>query len=56
MHKVQFDFITDPRWRMLDGVDKENAFQDYMDELLVKEKEDSRLQKERNIENLRILM
>ena len=22
MHKMQFDFITDPRWRMLDGVDK----------------------------------
>ena len=38
MHRVQFDFITDPRWRMLDGIDKENAFQDYMDELIVKEK------------------
>jgi hypothetical protein len=22
MHKVQFDFITDPRWRILDGTDK----------------------------------
>ena len=31
LHRVQFDFITDPRWRILDGVDKENAFQDYMD-------------------------
>ena len=36
MHKVQFDFITDPRWRILDGIDKENAFQDYMDELMIK--------------------
>lgn len=36
MHKVQFDFITDPRWRILDGMDKENAFQDYMDELMIK--------------------
>lgn len=33
MHKVQYDFITDPRWRILEGNDKENAFQDYMDEL-----------------------
>lgn len=22
MHKVQYDFITDPRWRMLDGIEK----------------------------------
>ena len=27
MHKVQFEFITDPRWRLLEGIDKENAFQ-----------------------------
>ena len=31
MHKVQFEFITDPRWRLLEGIDKENAFQQYMD-------------------------
>ena len=39
MHKIQFDFIADPRWRILEGADKENAFQDYMDELYSKEKE-----------------
>ena len=39
MHKVAYDFMTDPRWRILDEVDKENAFQDFLDGLWVKEKE-----------------
>jgi hypothetical protein len=33
MHKVAYDFMTDPRWRILDEIDKENTFQDHIDEL-----------------------
>lgn len=54
MHKIQYDFITDPRWRILEGVDKENTFQDYMDELYVKQKESLRIDRERSIENLKM--
>jgi hypothetical protein len=36
MHKVAYDFLTDPRWRLLDEIDKENTFQDYIDDLMVK--------------------
>jgi len=38
MHKVEYDFLTDPRWRILDEADKKNTFQDYLDELWNKEK------------------
>lgn len=36
MHKVQYDFITDPRWRLLEGIEKQNAFQEYLDKLALK--------------------
>ncbi len=38
MHKVEYDFLTDPRWRILEDADKKNTFQDYLDELWNKEK------------------
>ena len=42
MHKVTYDFQTDPRWRILDENEKENVYQGYMDELWGKEKIEER--------------
>ena len=39
MHRVAYDFMTDPRWRLLEEHEKENAFQGYMDELWQQEKD-----------------
>lgn len=41
MHKVAYDFMTDPRWRLLEEHDRENAFQSYLDELWQKEKDEA---------------
>ena len=40
MHKIAYDFLTDPRWRLLEEHERENAYQGYMDELAQKERED----------------
>jgi len=31
MHRIAYDFMTDPRWRLLDEHERENTFQNYMD-------------------------
>ena len=56
MHKVQFEFITDPRWRLLEGIDKENAFQQYMDELLIVERDENKKKRQLYIEELKELL
>ncbi len=38
MHKIAYDFIADPRWRLLEEHQRENTFQTYMDEIAQKEK------------------
>lgn len=56
MHKVAYDFITDPRWRLLDEHERENTFQNYLDELYHKEKEEQNRQKEANCQAFRTLL
>lgn len=47
MHRVAYDFVADPRWRLLEEHERENTFQAYMDELAQKEREEAaRLKKE----------
>ena len=48
MHKIAYDFMTDPRWRLLDEHDRENTFQNYMDELAHKEREAAEKAKKHN--------
>lgn len=31
MHKMAYDFMADPRWRLLDEHERENTYQNYMD-------------------------
>lgn len=31
MHKVAYDFMADPRWRLLEEHERENTFQAYLD-------------------------
>jgi hypothetical protein len=40
MHKVAYDFMIDPRWRILEEHDRESAFQQYIDELWNREKKE----------------
>jgi hypothetical protein len=39
-HKISHLFVLDPRFRILEERDKENVFQDYMDDLYNSEKEE----------------
>ena len=48
MHKIAYDFITDPRWRLLDEHERENTFQNYMDELYQKEMQEQNQIKQEN--------
>jgi pre-mRNA-processing factor 40 len=41
MHRVAYDFLPDPRWRLLEEHDRENTFQAYLDELAQKEKDEA---------------
>ena len=53
MHKIAYDFLTDPRWRLLDEHERENTFQNYMDELAQKEREAAEKAKKYNCEAFR---
>ena len=44
-HKVAHLFIHDARWKAVEERDRENIFQDYLDESYNKEKEDHRNKK-----------
>ena len=46
-------FLNDPRYRALDERDKEEIFQDYLDDLEKKEREDFQIQTKQRISNLR---
>ena len=52
-YKISHMFILDPRFKILEERDKENVFQDYMDDLYSKEKEEQRVQRKNNIEILK---
>jgi FF domain. len=41
-YKVAHHFVNDPRWKALEDRDRENIFQDYLDDLFQKEKEEKR--------------
>ena len=41
-YKVYPIFVNDPRWKALDERERENLFQNYLDELYDKEKEEKR--------------
>lgn len=56
MHKIAYDFMADPRWRLLEEHERENAFQDYMDELAQKEKEEALKVKRENCEGFRLAL
>lgn len=53
MHKVAYDFLADPRWRLLEEHERENAFQQYMDELAQKERDEALKLKRENCEAFR---
>lgn len=44
-HKVAVNFIHDPRWKLVEDRDREILFQDFLDELFNKEKEDNRIKR-----------
>lgn len=56
MHRIAYDFMTDPRWRLLDEHERENTFQNYMDQLAQKEKEVAEKAKKDNIQNFKDML
>lgn len=52
-HKISHMFLLDPRFKILEERDKENVFQDYMDDLYSSEKETQRQQRKSNIQVLK---
>lgn len=44
-HKVAHVFMNDYRWKALEDKDRENIFQDYLDELFENEKQEKRQKK-----------
>ena len=44
-HKVCHQFVGDSRWKSLDEKDRENIFQDYLDSLYEKEREEGRMKR-----------
>lgn len=44
-HKVAQQFIMDQRWKMVEERDREILFQDFLDDLYNKEKEESRIKR-----------
>lgn len=44
-HKVAYLLVHDPRWKVVEERDREILFQDYLDELYNKEKEDNRIKR-----------
>jgi hypothetical protein len=53
---MAYDFMTDPRWRLLEEHERENTFQNYMDELAQKEREEAMASKKDNCEAFRLLL
>lgn len=44
-HKVAHHFLSDQRWKMVEERDRESLFQDFLDDLYNKEKEDFRIKR-----------
>lgn len=44
-HKVAHHFMSDQRWKMVEERDRESLFQDFLDELYNKEKEELRVRR-----------